>query len=172
MSTAFHPQTDGQTEPMNASMEEYFRVFVHHQQDDWVRWLPLAEFAANNGISELTKCTPYLAEYGADPRVLFVGERTQERNQRCVDVDLLQARMQQIHEHLQVEMRRSQAQPEEGTNQECIPALKISVSNGSGPSHWVWVWVETKPLPYWRYGLSINPNCPLGYGSMVNSQPV
>ena len=55
MSTAFHPQTDGQTEQMNASMEQYLRVFVSHQQDDWVQWLPLAEFAANNGISETTE---------------------------------------------------------------------------------------------------------------------
>jgi transposase InsO family protein len=52
MSTAFHPQTDGQTEQMNAGMEQCLRVFVNHQQDDWVQWLPLAEFAANNRVSE------------------------------------------------------------------------------------------------------------------------
>jgi hypothetical protein len=59
MSTAFHPQTDGQTDLMNAGMEQYRCVFVNDQQDDWVLWLPLAEFAANNGISESTKCTPF-----------------------------------------------------------------------------------------------------------------
>jgi len=47
-----------------------------------------------------------------------------------------------------------------------------SVSNGSGPSLWVRVRVQTKPLPNWRSESSINPNCLLGYGSMVNSQPV
>jgi hypothetical protein len=36
MSMAFHPQTDGQTERMDAGMEQYLRVFVNHQQDDWV----------------------------------------------------------------------------------------------------------------------------------------
>jgi hypothetical protein len=35
---------------MIASMEQYLWVFVNHPQDDWVQWLPLAEFAANNGI--------------------------------------------------------------------------------------------------------------------------
>ena len=48
ISTAFHPQTDGQTEQMNASMEHYLRVFVNHQHDNWVIRLLLAEFAANN----------------------------------------------------------------------------------------------------------------------------
>jgi len=47
-----------------------------------------------------------------------------------------------------------------------------SVSNGSGPSLQVRVGVQTEPLPNWCSGLSINPNCPLGYSSMVNSQPV
>jgi hypothetical protein len=47
-----------------------------------------------------------------------------------------------------------------------------SVSNGSGPSLRVRVRVQTEPLPNWLSGSSINPNCPLGYGSMVNSQPV
>ena len=48
LSTAFHPQTDGQTERINASMEEYLRAHVNYLQDDWVRYLSLAEFAANN----------------------------------------------------------------------------------------------------------------------------
>jgi len=50
--------------------------------------------------------------------------------------------------------------------------LLPSVSNGSGPSLRVRVRVQTEPFPNWRSGSSINPNCPLGYGSMVNSQPV
>jgi len=48
----------------------------------------------------------------------------------------------------------------------------VSVSNGSGPSLRVRVRVQTEPLPNWRSGSSINPNCPLGYSSIVNSQPV
>jgi len=66
MSTAFHSQMDGQTERLNAGMEEHLRIFVNHQQDDWVQWLPLAEFTTNNGISEANKCTPFFAIQGVD----------------------------------------------------------------------------------------------------------
>ena len=51
-SSAFHPETDGQTERMNAGIEQYLRAFMNFHQDDWVDWLPLAEFAANNATSE------------------------------------------------------------------------------------------------------------------------
>jgi len=125
MSTAFHPQTDGQTERMNAGMEQYLRVFGNHQQDDWVKWFPLAEFAANNGISETTKCTPFYAVQGTDPRMSFSGEPTKDQDQRWVSADQVQARMQPIHEHLRVEMRRSQVVQKEGINRGRIPAANI-----------------------------------------------
>jgi hypothetical protein len=75
LSTALHPQMDGQTERLNASMKQYLRVFVNHQQDDWVEWLHLAEFAANNGASESTKCTPYFAVQETNRRMSFTGNR-------------------------------------------------------------------------------------------------
>jgi hypothetical protein len=45
MSTAFHPQADGQTERINAILEQYLRHFCAFQQDDWSELLPLAEHA-------------------------------------------------------------------------------------------------------------------------------
>jgi len=89
---------------MNDSMEQYLRVFVHLQQDDWVKWLPLADFAANNGISETTKCTPFYAVNGVDPQMSFAGEPTRDRDRRWVRAGQVQAPMQQIHEHLRVKM--------------------------------------------------------------------
>jgi len=125
MSTAFHPQMDGQTERMNASMEHYLRVFVNHQQDDWVQWLSLAEFAADNGISETTKCTPFFAVHGVDPWMTFAGEPSKEQDDRRLNADHVKATMQPIHEHLQGEMRRSQEVQEEGDNWTRIPGPNI-----------------------------------------------
>lgn len=48
LSTAYHPQTDGQTERTNQTLEQYLRMFINYDQDDWVEWLPLSEFVFNN----------------------------------------------------------------------------------------------------------------------------
>ena len=48
LSTAFHPQTDGQTERQNQTLEQYLRAYVGDNQASWTALLPLAEFAYNN----------------------------------------------------------------------------------------------------------------------------
>ena len=54
MSTAFHPQTDGQTERMNRTLESILRNFVNYKCDDWDAYLSLAEFAYNNSVNAST----------------------------------------------------------------------------------------------------------------------
>ncbi|KAI0993482.1 hypothetical protein K3495_g14702 [Podosphaera aphanis] len=68
LSTAYHPQTDGQTERMNSRIEQYLRAYVNYTQNDWVRLLPSAEFALNNHDSHVTGVSPFLAVYGLHPR--------------------------------------------------------------------------------------------------------
>jgi RNase H-like domain found in reverse transcriptase/Reverse transcriptase (RNA-dependent DNA polymerase)/Integrase zinc binding domain/Chromo (CHRromatin Organisation MOdifier) domain/Integrase core domain len=68
LSTAFHPQTDGQTERVNQVLEGYMRSYCSYQQDDWADLLPLAEYAYNSAISEATKFSPFCANYGFEPR--------------------------------------------------------------------------------------------------------
>jgi hypothetical protein len=58
-----------------------------------VQWQPLAEFAANNGVSESTKCTTFFAVQGVDPRMSFAREPTQERDQRLLEADQMEAMM-------------------------------------------------------------------------------
>ena len=47
-STAYHPQTDGQTERVNQEVEQFLRLFVNQTQDDWYDWISIAEFTYNN----------------------------------------------------------------------------------------------------------------------------
>jgi len=71
LSTAFHPQTDGQTERQNQTLEQYLRSYVAYQQDDWAEWLPLAEFAYNNSHHNAIGCSPFYAHMGRNPRMEF-----------------------------------------------------------------------------------------------------
>src|ERR1700730_11899901 len=66
-STAFHLQTDGQTERVNQEIEVYLRAYVDHLQDDWAKWLSTAEFALNNHEHSATKQTPFFLEFGRHP---------------------------------------------------------------------------------------------------------
>jgi len=71
LSTAFHPQTDGQTERVNQELEQYLRIFIDHRQEQWPNWLGTAEFAYNNKIYSSTKTSPFKANYRQDPRMGF-----------------------------------------------------------------------------------------------------
>jgi transposase InsO family protein len=63
-STAYHPQTDGQTERVNQEIEQYLRIFINHRQNDWSKWLPLAEFAYNDNIHSSTGYSPFYLNLG------------------------------------------------------------------------------------------------------------
>jgi transposase InsO family protein len=70
MSTAYHPQTDSQTERFNQELEQYIRAFCDYRQDNWVKWLPLAQFAHNSQITTSTGRSPFDLLYGFTPRSL------------------------------------------------------------------------------------------------------
>jgi len=71
LSTAFYPQTDGQTERVNQELEQYLRMFINHRQEQWPDWLGTAEFAYNNKMHSSTKVSPFKANYRQDPRMGF-----------------------------------------------------------------------------------------------------
>ena len=48
LSTAFHPQIDGQTERVNQELEQYLRMFIDYRQEQWPEWLETAKFTYNN----------------------------------------------------------------------------------------------------------------------------
>ena len=66
-SSAFHPQTDGQTERLNSVLEQYLRMYCDYQQTDWASLLPMAEFSYNNSKHSATTQTPFYANYGFHP---------------------------------------------------------------------------------------------------------
>ena len=75
LSTAFHPQMNGQTERVNQELEQYLRMFINHRQEQWPEWLGTAEFAYNNKVHSSTKTLPFKANYGQDSRMGFEGRK-------------------------------------------------------------------------------------------------
>jgi transposase InsO family protein len=63
-STAYHPQTNGQTERVNQILEDMLRMHVMHQPQKWEDYLPLVEFAYNNGYQASLKMSPFEVLYG------------------------------------------------------------------------------------------------------------
>ena len=67
LSSAFHPQSNGQTERTNQTLEQYLRCFITHLQDDWMEHLSTAEFAYNNSEHSSTSFSPFYANTGLHP---------------------------------------------------------------------------------------------------------
>ena len=68
MSSAYHPETDGQTERQNRVMQDTLRNYVGPMLDDWDVYLPCAEFALNNSYVQAIQSTPFFLNYGRHPR--------------------------------------------------------------------------------------------------------
>ncbi|KAM1946460.1 hypothetical protein ACFX13_001313 [Malus domestica] len=66
-SSAYHPQTDGQTEVLNRTLEHYLRCFVMNKPRDWIQWLPWAEWWYNTTFQSAIQLTPFQALYGYPP---------------------------------------------------------------------------------------------------------
>jgi hypothetical protein len=69
LTTAYHPETDGQTERVNRVLQDCLRHYVSPTQDDWDAHLPYIEFAINTSKHASTLETPFFLNYGHHPRV-------------------------------------------------------------------------------------------------------
>jgi hypothetical protein len=73
--SSFHPQTDGQTERGNQTLETYLRHFVFATLNDWDLLLSRVEFAHNNAFHESVQATPFYLNHGRHPRTPMGGKR-------------------------------------------------------------------------------------------------
>ena len=97
MTTAFHPQSDGQTEAANRVIVMYLRCFTGDRPRHWVRWLPWAEYVYNTAYQTSLRDTPFRVVYGRDPptlrsyepgdtRVAAVARNMEDRDEFIADV--------------------------------------------------------------------------------------
>jgi len=101
MSTAYHHQTDGQTERTNQVLEGYLRTFVNYDQNDWYQLLLLGEHAYNNSATNAHKMTPFFANYGFHPQTEWMKEREAQNPRAALYVHWMQDIHQQAKQTLE-----------------------------------------------------------------------
>jgi len=109
---AYHPQTDGQMERINQELEQYLRVFIDHRQEQWLDWLGTAEFTYNNKIHTATKISPFKANYGQDPRMVF----EEKRKGKYEVAEKFVKRMKKIQEEAKAALGKAQEEMKKFTN--------------------------------------------------------
>ena len=102
--TAFHPQTDRQTEQTNQELEQYLRMFIDHQQEQWPEWLGTAEFAYNHKVNTSTKVSPFRANSGRNPRIGF----KMRKQGKSEGAEEFAGRMKRIQEEAQAVLKKAQ----------------------------------------------------------------
>ena len=118
LSTAFHPETDGQTERANQDIERQLRQYCNYMQNDWDVWLPMAEFADNNAVSASTGLSPFFVNKGFHPRMSFSPDptsyaTTRERLLAAKAEDItgtMQNILNYVRDHADVAQKRMTAQ--------------------------------------------------------------
>jgi len=94
-SSAYHPQTAGQTERVNQILEDMLRACALSSKGSWVKWLPLAEFSYNNSYQKSIKMAPFEALYGRKCRTPLNWVESRER--RYYGIDFVNEAEQQVH---------------------------------------------------------------------------
>ena len=123
-------------------MEQVLRAYTNYQQDDWVSWLPTAQFEANNTVSETTGVSPMMACYGQNPRMGFepptgiqrIGSQAIQARQANDMAD----KMRELTEYIREEMLWAQATHQEYANRKRQPAPAYQVGDS--------VWLDARNI--------------------------
>ena len=121
-STAYRPQTDGQTERTNQTLEQYLRLYCNYRQDNWVELLPLAEFAYNNASHSSTQVSPFFANYGYHPSINVSFDHPIDSPQAH---DFARS-LSELHSYLREQIRVTQEQEVRTTNQSRLPSPEFA----------------------------------------------
>ena len=104
-------------------MEVYLRAFTTYLQDNWVKWLPLAKFAANNTESKTLGCSPFFANYRYNPPIGFKPQTSLPIMPPAeLNAHELATRMEDLLNYLKEEMAAAQAKYEDDANPRRKPA--------------------------------------------------
>jgi hypothetical protein len=127
-STVYHPESDGQTERVNQTLEQYLRIYCDFHQDDWYQLLPLAEFVYNNAKNSSTGMSPFYANYGYHPRAT-AKVRTEQGTYEHLAAEGLIDHLRQVHEELQSNLETAQQTYKRKYDRKAKPAPSFKVGD-------------------------------------------
>ncbi|PNX94328.1 Ty3/gypsy retrotransposon protein, partial [Trifolium pratense] len=118
MSTAYHPQSDGQTEIVNKVLQQYLRCFVHDKPNQWEQFLHWAEWHYNTAIHTSTGLSPFQIVYGRPPPAL-ADYIPGSSSIQAIDATLIDRDM--MLQNLKNKLQKAQAIMKEQADQHRIP---------------------------------------------------
>jgi transposase InsO family protein len=143
LSTANHPQTDGQTEIVNQYFDQRLRPYINYYQDDWDKWVAIFDYQQACLWHETTGQSPFLTEKGYEPRTSFdwespVSASTPKERLNRTEAKALIERLHKSWEQAKTGMQQSQQRYAKQANKH-----RREVDFGVGDK----VWVSTK---HWK----------------------
>lgn len=109
-STAYHPQSDGQTERTNRTLEEQLRAHVNYHQNNWDEHLALCEFTYNNSKHSSTGYSPFFLNTGQHPTTPITYEvRKQDKTMINEAATTLLEQLYSTIEHARINIEKAQA---------------------------------------------------------------
>jgi hypothetical protein len=104
LSTAYHPESNGQTKHVNQIVEMYLHFYINYDQDDWSDFLPLAEFTYNNTSHSSTSESPFFLNKGFHPTLDIQVSSSTQKN-LIVTIEWIH----ELHEHAKEEIAKALA---------------------------------------------------------------
>ena len=115
-------------------------MFIDHRQEQWPKWLGIAEFTYNNKVHSSTQTLPFKANYGQDPRMGFEGKR----KGKYVGVEKFVEKMKEIQEKVKAALEKVQEDIKKYTNRKRAEVEEYKVGD--------LVMLSTKDLKYQMVG--------------------
>jgi hypothetical protein len=133
-STAYHPQTDGQTERINQELEQYLRIFCNYRQSNWSDFIAMAEFAYNNHTHTSTKRSPFYAARGYHPHTII----TQISRSTVPRADEIANNITQLHDEIKSAIKLAQEEMKRHYDIQRTDTSQIQIEPGSK------VWLDAR----------------------------
>ena len=146
MSTAYHPQTDSQTEQANQVLETYLRHYINQTHSNWVQLLPVAQLAINQHRSDSTKESPFFANFGQHANIRMPSRASPNTEKALQHNKLLRQTHMMMRHYLQETSERMQRQMDKKSK--IAPQLKKGDKVYLLTRNWKMKKPRTKKLDY------------------------